>query len=445
MKSFIFICIIIFSYLTLSTSTHAMCQKGPSFFANANDSMAVPLNFGRLNLTTTYLQPVGSILGSLVVSPTSNYPYPNIQPTSVLWQCDVADLPKIFFLAATKGNEPFSGHVETGAIDGLNGVYATWWQYIGLKQTVNGTTLSRYWQKIPLKTYEQKNGKINIRLMDVPSVEATLYRISQLPSFSQSSACNKDMIVSGSYYSGVTPTGVTDYCRKPSAYIQLSGENSVLFDFNRDYQNTDSNTNTSFFSANAIPFGFYTSNTTLTNSPTCVARNATPLVTFPPISKTELENGSKVPAVFNVEIECSNSMVSGTGANQTAIGFQVSDGAYQAASKLGLISATNGSVNYLLSDEYGTNSDIATGVGIKLYNAASNKEMVFLNQLGITGGGEAAGWYPVLQGTPYLIGSASSGYTSYLQHYRAELIALPDMNITPGKIKATATVLVKVQ
>nr|WP_227591443.1 fimbrial protein [Acinetobacter sp. Marseille-Q1620] len=425
--------------------THATCRKSSPNYIYAGDSYAAPLNFGKINMTTTYLQPVGSILGSIIVPPSS-YSYNGGNADSILWVCDEADLPNIYFLAATNGDEPFGGHVETGLQDGLSGVYATWWKYIGLKQTMSGVVLSRYWQKIPITSYEKLNGKINIRLRDVPPLEAVLYRISQLPNFSRGSYCNTAMIVSGSYSSGKTANGATISCNQPSAYIQLSGDKTVTFSgINRDYEGEDSNVNFSFWTANGIIYGLNTSNTTLTNTPTCVARNATPLVNFAPISKTELENGSKVPAVFNVEIECSDSMISGTGTNQTAIGFQVSDGAYQAASNLGFVSSTNGSVSYLLSDEYGINSDIATGVAIKLYNAASNKEMVFLNQFGIAGGGEAAGWYPVLQGTPYLVGSAASGYTSYLQHYRAELIALPGMNITSGKVKATATVLVKVQ
>ncbi|MDV2441217.1 fimbrial protein [Acinetobacter gerneri] len=341
----------------LGFESQARCTLVTSI--NASDSYATALNFGKINLTSVYLQPVGSILGNIVV-PSSNYNYGTVQDNSIIWQCDEADLPNIYFLAATNGDEPFGGHVETGLIDHLPDVYATWWQYIGLRQSISGIPLSRYWKKIPITNYEKKNGKINIRLADLPPLEATLYRISQLPSFSRGSFCHLSMIVSGSYSSG------------------------------------------------------------------------------------KLANGAIRSAILEVEVECNDAMISGTAAGQTAIGFQPSAGAYTAASSLGLLT-TQGGVKYLLSDQYGTDPDIATGVGIKLFNAASNKEMNFLNQFALAGGGEDAGWYPVLQGTPYLIGSNASGHKSYMQHYRAELKAIPNTTISAGKVKSTATVLVKIQ
>lgn len=426
----------------LGFESQARCTLVTSI--NASDSYATALNFGKINLTSVYLQPVGSILGNIVV-PSSNYNYGTVQDNSIIWQCDEADLPNIYFLAATNGDEPFGGHVETGLIDHLPDVYATWWQYIGLRQSISGIPLSRYWKKIPITNYEKKNGKINIRLADLPPLEATLYRISQLPSFSRGSFCHLSMIVSGSYSSGKLANGANSSCNQPSAYLQLTGNSSVSFGYSaRDKEGQDSNTFFSFWPYYGIPYGLNKSNTTLSNIPTCVARNATPLINFPPISQDEIKNGAIRSAILEVEVECNDAMISGTAAGQTAIGFQPSAGAYTAASSLGLLT-TQGGVKYLLSDQYGTDPDIATGVGIKLFNAASNKEMNFLNQFALAGGGEDAGWYPVLQGTPYLIGSNASGHKSYMQHYRAELKAIPNTTISAGKVKSTATVLVKIQ
>ena len=42
---------------------------------------------------------------------------------------------------------------------------------------------------------------------------------------------------------------------------------------------------------------------------------------------------------FNVSIECSNQVTSGTASNQTAIGIQTSNGAFAAAQQLGLVNA----------------------------------------------------------------------------------------------------------
>lgn len=169
----------------------------------------------------------------------------------------------------------------------------------------------------------------------------------------------------------------------------------------------------------------------------------TPTVNFPAIAATQLRNGATSEANFNVEIECSNTASSGTASNQVAIGFQPSSASYANAQKLNLINA-NGSSEYLVSDDY-TNPQSAKGVGVKIQNSSTGTNMLFLNQYAISGGGASAGWYPVLEGNPSPTGSQQAGYTSYLQQYRAVLAKIPTLDPIPGKVKATATVVVKVQ
>lgn len=439
MKSIIQFLVLIVTLISVSTS-YARCTRTYTSM-NTADSYATPLEFGKINLTSAYLQPVGSIVGHLVVPPNHR----GAPLSTVLWTCDESDLPNIYFLVATNGDEPFGGHVETGALDGLSGVYATWWRYIGLKQTMAGVTISRYWQKVNIENYALVNGKVQIRLMDIPPLEATLYRISNLPSYSRGSFCNSNMIVSGSYKSGKLPNGLTVACNQPSAYIQLSGDNNVTIVPGHDKIGADSNTSFNFWGAyNGFAYGLNTaSSTTLSQAQTCVARNATPNVNFQAIPAIQLKNNDKVEANFNVEVECNESAKSGVASDQTAIGFQPSNAAYLNAQKLNLIN-TNGSVQYLVSDDY--NSPLsAKGVGIQLENATTQTEMHFLNQYAISGGGQAAGWYPVLEGNPKSIGSKQPGYQSYLQEYKAILSKLPNENPQPGKVKATATVVVKIQ
>lgn len=185
---------------------------------------------------------------------------------------------------------------------------------------------------------------------------------------------------------------------------------------------------------------------TLSNNATCVAKNATPLVLFPTISSQELLAGVTREADISVQIECSDNVNSGTTSGQTAIGIQVSPGAYRAAQGLNLINAQGG-VMALVSDNYGLDATLATVVGITLRNSVTQQSMVFVAQPGITGigpSGENVGWYPVLRDAKNL-GPSVSGYTHYLHSYTAVLQQLPGQVIKPGKIHATAYVLVKVQ
>ena len=116
--------------------------------------------------------------------------------------------------------------------------------------------------------------------------------------------------------------------------------------------------------------------------------------------------------------------------------------AYAQAQSLGLLTS-GGGVSYLVSNGYGTDPSVATGVGISLNNASNGTAMNFLGWSN-TGTGATGGWYPVLAGAS-TTGSNLSGYTSYSQTITATLGTLPGKRATPGKVDATAYVLVKVQ
>lgn len=414
-----------------------------SGITNASDSSTAQIPFGKINLTDTYLQPVGTLLASVVVTPI-NYTTNGAKASSVLWTCDATDLPNIYFLVATNGDDRVGGYYDLGQTDGIPGAYATWLGYTGLKLTMSGVTLTRYWQKLPVTTYATSGNKIQIRLQDVPPLLAELYRISTLPGTSAGSSYCGNNNNNGSGIGLASPTGRNYTCIQPNAYIQLSGSNTSI-PFGHDAVGEDSNTRYNFWSANnGFGYGMRIANT-LYQTATCVARNATPVATFPTVSAPQLMAGGSVDASFTVQVECSNSSTSGIETNQTSIGFQVSSGAFSAAQALGLVNASGG-VSMLVSDNYGI-ANMATGVGITLQNSLGTP-MIFVGQPGTvsltTPGGNAAGWYPVLAGASPT-GSVTSGYTQYQQIYTATLKQIPGQTVTPGKVYATAYVLVKMQ
>lgn len=185
----------------------------------------------------------------------------------------------------------------------------------------------------------------------------------------------------------------------------------------------------------------------LTYTATCVARNVTPLVILPTISVSQLTAGQTSQAQFTINIECDNAAVSGVSSNNTALGLQVPYESYVAAQQLGLVSA-NGGVSYLLSSGYGTDSSVATGVGIALANAGNAAPMNFVGWARCSAGqcpqGNDAGWYPVLNGASGG-GSTAAGFTHYTTQLTATLARLPGQTVTAGKVDARAYVWVKVQ
>lgn len=407
-----------------STQTFATCARQST--TNTSDGATAIINFGTVNLASAYLQPVGTLLSSIVVPPT-NFTYNNVTASSVLWICDVTDLPNMQFLVATNGDDRVGGFYDLGATDGIPDTYATYFQYVGLRQKMGGITVTRYWQAIPITTYEIVGSKVHIRLQDIPPLYAELYRVSQLaPNAAASNFCGTQ-VSSGSYT-----------CMQPNAYIQLQGPGLT-----GDKPGQDSAYNFLFWGAyNGFGYSMRSANT-LSQVSTCVARSATPLVTFKSMGIDELNNNQSTQANFNVAIECSNGVNSGTNSKQTAIGLQVSSGALAAARNLGLVNANSG-VSALLSDNYGA-ADIAKGVGIYLSNTNTGENMIFVGQSNVNSGA-LSGWYPVLSGAQNS-GSTESGYTHYIHTFTATLKKITGISdsVEAGKVKSTAYVLVRVQ
>lgn len=435
--------LIVIVLLLTSFASLARCSRTSALRTADNYMARIP--FGKINLYDTYFYPVGSQLGSIVVPPT-NYTSTGASASTVLWTCDAADAGSIYFLVATNGDDRVGGFYDIGTTDGLTDVYATFFAYVGLKQTMSNIALTRYWQKVEIPSYDTETtpGKINIRLQDIPPLQSELYRISSLPAKGARSDYCSSKGSSGTPDRGLvfgSTTGSNYVCNQPNSYIQLVGPNIT-----HDEVGEDSAVRYRFHGANnGFGYGMYLVNT-LYDTPTCVARSATPLVLLPTISIAQLMAGEPSSAPFNVSIECSDSAMTESSNPQTALGFQVSAGAYSAAQSLGLVNSSNG-VSMLLSDNY-TDSEMAKGVGITIaYNSNPGSALTLIGQSGLnalTDTGANSGWYPV-KDYATSAGSSKSGYTNYDYSFLATLKRIPGQTITAGKVRATVTVQVRIQ
>lgn len=419
----------------------SVCKK--TLAGQTENERAAIIPFGKINLTDAHLVPVGSLLASVVVPPT-NYTYGGATGATVLWECDEADLSSIYFLVATNGDDRVGGFYELGTVDGLSDVYATWFAYVGLRQTMAGVVINRYWQKVPITSWAKTDkGKIQIRLQDIPPLHAELFRISTLPGTSAKSQYCGNNNTDGSGIRFAKPGGANYSCTQPNSYIQLSSDSNIIVPFGHDLPGEDSASKFDFWLAdNGFGYGMRTGSS-LYNNPTCVARSADPLVVLPTMSVADLAAGMTSSASFSVRVECSDSASSGVADTQTAMGFQVSEGAFAAAQTLGLVNGSGG-VSALVSDNYFADG-VAKGVGITLaHSSAPAAPLIFLGQPAASGGGESAGWYPVMQGATKA-GSTVDGYSYYTYSLIATLRRLNNMEIKAGRVHATAYVLVKMQ
>ena len=422
------------SCMLLAPTAQAACALTGSGMDIRDVPTATPISIPNFNISDPYLQPGGTLLGSTVIPATDSLRF---TPDTVLWTCNKEDLKDIYFLVATNGSSPLNGRFDVGSKDGLDNVYSTYWKYVGVRFTVDGMPVNLNYKRVGLKTHVTNPTdatKIDIRLKDLPTVEASVYRVTSLPSGGSGSFHDcKNMTDSGSYRNG---------CKQWAMGIQLGGvplgglaniENANSFDGGIRNQR------------NAIGYSFYTGTTYATNSKTCVARNIeTPIVTFPSVVGAALKNGQTVGANFQVMLDCnSTSIQSGTAKGQVAIGFQPSAAAADAAQRLNL-NNQHGSSQYLLSDAYDTNPNSAKGVGIQIENVGLKRKLRFLNKNASFGGGVEAGWSGALEGA-IKAGVVVSGFERYTQDYKATLTALPGADVTAGQVKSTATVVVKIQ
>jgi len=413
-------------------------------FAGADPSAFIKLNFGHINLTSSTLQPDGTSLGAITV-PATGYTYAGRTPDDMLWKCDkhVYDQGEVYFLVATNADSRYGGYHEIAE----GGIHGTAFTHVGLRTSMHGVPLARHWKIIPVREYDlveeldPASGKLKqrivIRVRHVPDLQAELVKVGQtVPNIGPDFGCYP-----------LSPTAarprIPYSCMEPNAYLQLRGPGLL-----HDEVGEDSGTKYKFWPLNGLTYALYNS-VTLSRKASCVVHNATPHVRFDTVSVQQLAQAGvegAASANFSIEVDCNGGItIAGTGENKTAIGIQVSPGAFAAAQKLGLVSG--GGVAYLLSDQYGTDPGLAQGVGITVHDDRGQQRL-FVGQPGTVGSGHprgsGAGWYPVLPGTKQ-INNFPTGIRRHRLDFTAKLVRLPEANLTPGKIRASAHVLVKVQ
>ena len=113
--------------LLLSVATaQATCTRKSSIDAGC-DSCGVGIGLGNVNITSAYLQPTGTPLGSTVFSITTASRYSSSGAGDlVLYECDASDVGSIYEVFATNGDDRVGGIYDLGTDDGNPDYYATY-------------------------------------------------------------------------------------------------------------------------------------------------------------------------------------------------------------------------------------------------------------------------------------------------------------------------------
>ncbi len=390
-----------------------------------NGNLGIP---SVINLSSGDFIPPGTMLASSVAPFVQYGTTGGYDPERVFFRCAPED--PVYEMYSTNGDNYYSGHPtrdKTGLALGLEAAYETAWDNILLRLTnvTTGEYFTDIWKERLLTDLDtDSHGYRLVKAKNLSTVRAEVY----------SSGGNQSHL-----YANTRLSQIYAYTQ-PSAYIAIKGPglaapttgNSHVNDFNGWASNWPG------------AIGMYR-NVTLKRYPTCVVLNATPYVFLPSVSRNDIENGTATSEVpFQISFKCQNAMVSGTGNNQTALGILASPGAYAAAPKLGLVNAQSG-ISHLVSDNYGS-SGYAEGVGIRILRD-NNPINLLSSENSALGGANAnqMGWYPIIGNNTVLTGNRN-GVDFYTENFRARLEKLPQAAaVTPGRVRATATVVIRVQ
>ncbi|PSB84773.1 fimbrial protein [Photobacterium damselae] len=393
------------------------CSK-VSGWAGAGDS-----NYGPSGITSIInvtddeeFQPIGTILGSSASTPMSIFGQPGgFDPEKVLFKCS-ADATNLNVAFSTNGDSSYAGKYVIDAAGVPESTYRSAIRYVGfrVRDSLSGRYFTSRWQYRPLTGLDRdEDGNILVKAKNFGSASIELIRIPY-----------GNALINSGLLTHNQPLGYFAMVGPGLSYPKEGVEHAA--DYNGWYHNWPGNIS-------------ITRQITVRRAKMCAFSSVTPHVQFPLISRSELDHGGKVSSSFSVVYRCQNEYESGIAPGQNAIGFRIRDDVYAASLSEGIINAEGG-VQYLLSNGYGSDPSIATGVGIELKDEYGTS-MNWLSNENLVSGGKNAGWYPI---NGHEI-SDTTGIKKYQQDFNVYLSKIIGKTVTTGKVNAYAEVFIRVQ
>ncbi|HTR09074.1 MAG TPA: fimbrial protein [Paraburkholderia sp.] len=391
-----------------------------------------------VTINTPPFVPDGTLLGS-ATSPIYNLGANGVgtySPEMVLFRCspEAATANGLYEYYATNGDNEHAGKWDASADSGIPGTYYTYYKGLISRITnlATGRYSSRYWAARQLTGLDKDSqGWLLVKARNFSQYKLEFFQCSTCTAHYSSTSANPG------YWSHTRPVGYVAFVAPNfGGSVQVGADSSTAF--------------------SGFPFRwpgaiapYHT--VYIRRTATCAVTNVTPVVSFPLITVSELNQGLTRQLPVTIQMRCQSAtpsgmtaFSSGTAANQTALGILAQPANAQAAVKAGL-KTTGSAVTWLLSDNYGTDPTVATGVGVALTRPGGGALNFLTNQY-VTMGGAKDGWDPVLNDATS-IGSPGVGLTSYSRSIIATFKAFAPgtVPVTPGRYNATAQVIVRVQ
>lgn len=391
-----------------------------------------------ISINTPPFVPDGTLLGS-AIAPLANLGAAGVGGYSaeqVLFRCspEPATANALYEYYATNGDSAYAGKFDASAVSGIPGTYYTYYKGAVSRVTniTTGQVVTRYYQARALTGLDKDSqGWLLVKAKNFSQYKLDFFQCSLCTAYYADNGTNPGLWAQA----------------QPQAYVAFVGPNItgnmvVGGDSAYIYSTWYAYWPGSINAFNTVK---------VRRTATCAVTNATPVVQFPPITVAELNQGGSRQLPVTIQMQCQSNtpsgmtaFTSGTAANQTALGILAQPANVQSAITAGLTTTGSG-VRYLLSDNYGTDASIASGVGVAL-TRPNGTALNFLSNQYITTGGAKDGWDPVLNDASSS-GSPGAGLTSYTRTINATFKAFAPGStpITPGRYNATAQVIVRVQ
>lgn len=418
-----------------STTTTLTYQIRPgegtaAAWAGACDTCNGPLGLPSvINVSDASFQPDGTLIASSVAPLTQYGSTAGYDPERVFFRCNAEDA--VYEMFSANADDLYSGWYSggdtVGNSIGLQAAYRTAWPNVLLRLThvETGQYFTDVWRERQLSGLDlDSRGFQLVKAKNLSAIRSELFRAP---------------LESTRYYSETTASQTYLYTQ-PAAYIAIKGPGLAYPNVGQTHYGNYAGWHYNWPGA----IGLY-NDVTLKRYPTCAVTNATPHVVFPSISIGEINAGASREMPFQVDFKCQTGVINNTATNGTALGIRVSAGSLAASSGLGLVNA-NGGLSYLVSDRY-DQPGIAQGVGIRLLRNGSAMNLLASENSAKGSNAEAIGWYPAIGSASNKTGEVS-GISQYTETFRARLekLSLGSMpTVTPGRVEATAQVVIRVQ
>jgi len=377
-----------------------------------------------INSGSTF-QPSGTLLASSVGSFLSSASSVNYSPNQILYRCAVTDAGSLYEMYATNGDSPYAGMYASSEVEGA---YYDVAKNVAVRMTnlATGEFYSRYWKS---RQFTSDNWYSDGTYIYIPAsaFSNVLYEMFK--------------ISSTSYYASAA-NRYTDIWTQPRGYIAFKGPG---LDTNSLRDGQDSASYWYGFYANWPAAWSSYKNVTYVRGALCEVKNYPSVVLLPTISVGALSGGGSSQAPFSVTLQCESGANSSTSTSTTssanvAMGFLVNQAtSVLKATQMGL-TTSGGGLTWLLDNQYGS-SGVASGVGIKIYDA-NGAPINLLPDLTSTGTGNTRGWYAYTDLTSLAASGTSNMYSG---DFTASLEALSGQTITAGTVNAQLQVVVSFQ